>query len=264
MTDVERPWTQEDMRRYLDRAAEHVEDWQGIPVPVNGQPLRLHDRHPMRDLFKWIDERDLHTGEPREEERPEPVRALPYYGRDTEDGDKVVNEWFCWRLNVTVLVVDRDGRRFHNKVPRAPDGSMDRLNLWLQTIGASDAWEESAERKAREKLRRMITDRQWRHYDLTGAFIETSRRSGLIYVFRRLRPTVVLTGNNKWFKPASSGIRCLAVLCMHPIGYYSESWAGCMTPSDDVIAHLEMMRGDEAYYWRCANQHEAWRPEAGL
>jgi hypothetical protein len=252
-------WTQEDMRRYLNEAADHVEDWQGIPVPVNDIPLRLHDRHPMADLFRWIDERDLHSGEERE-----PLPALKCYGEDVREDDRVVNEWFSYRLNVTVLVVDRAGRRRHAKIPRAPDGSMDRLNFWLQTIGASDAWEESAERTAREKLRRMLTARQWRHYDLTGSFIETSKRSGLVYVFRRLRPTIALTGNEKWFRPNGGTMRCLAVLCMHPIGYYSESWAGCMTPSDDVIAHLEMMRGDEAYYWRCANQHEAWRAEAGL
>lgn len=260
--------TFDEWRRYLTHASEHVEDWQGIPVPVNGQPLRLHDRHPMADLFKWIDERDLFTAELRREaeerEREHPTVVLKCYGEDVREDERPINEWFCWRLNVTVGIVDRGGKRRHYKVPRAPDGSMDRLNLWLQTIGASDAWEESAERTAREKLRRMISERQWRHYDLTGAFIESSPRSGLFYVFRRLRPTIVLTANSPWWKRPSGGLRCLAVLCMHPIGYYDRSWAGCMTPSDDVIAHLEMMRGDEAYYWRCANQHKPSDPEAGL
>jgi hypothetical protein len=37
-----------------------------------------------------------------------------------------------------------------------------------------------------------------------------------------------------------------------------------MTPTDDVIAHLLLMRGDEAEYWGQANQHRPESPEAGL
>lgn len=37
-----------------------------------------------------------------------------------------------------------------------------------------------------------------------------------------------------------------------------------MTPTDDVIAHLTLMRGDEPMFWRRANQHGPDRPEAGL
>ena len=59
-------------------------------------------------------------------------------------------------------------------------------------------------------------------------------------------------------------MRCLAVLCLHPIGYYANSWAGCMVPSDDVIAALAMMRGDEAMFWGKAVKHEPHEPEAGL
>jgi hypothetical protein len=51
---------------------------------------------------------------------------------------------------------------------------------------------------------------------------------------------------------------------MHPLGYYGRSWAGCMVPTDDVIAHLLFMRGDEARFWGQCNHHEPWRPEAGL
>ena len=90
-----------------------------------------------------------------------------------------------------------------------------------------------------------------------GMFMETSKRSGLTYVFRRLRPTIVLDAKGSEVK-----IRCC--LCMHPIGYYAGTWAGAMTPTDDVIAHLMMMRGDEPMFWRRANQHPSWVPEAGL
>ena len=42
------------------------------------------------------------------------------------------------------------------------------------------------------------------------------------------------------------------------------SWAGAMVPTDDVIAHLSLMRGDEHMFWKRCNQHPSWRPEAGL
>jgi len=58
--------------------------------------------------------------------------------------------------------------------------------------------------------------------------------------------------------------RVLAALCMHPIAYYEDSWAGGMPPTDDVIAHLMLMCGDEPMYWRRSNQHPSWRPEAGI
>ena len=138
---------------------------------------------------------------------------------------------------------------------------MERLNLWLSTIGASDGWDWAAERKAKAKLKSMVTPRAYRHYDLTGSFMETSKRSGLTYVFRRLRPTMVLSPRSR---RGMDSMRCIAVLCMHPIGYYEQSWGGCMVPTDDVIAHLSFMRGDEARYWGVANQHKASAPEAGI
>jgi hypothetical protein len=93
---------------------------------------------------------------------------------------------------------------------------------------------------------------------LTGMFVERSRRSGISYVFRKLRPTLALKAG----KDDRMGL--LAALCMHPIGYYDGSWAGAMCPTDDVIAHLMLMRGDEHMFWRRANQHPAWSQEAGI
>lgn len=59
-------------------------------------------------------------------------------------------------------------------------------------------------------------------------------------------------------------MRILACLCLHPLGYYRGSWSGAMVPTDDVIAHLLMVRGDEHDFWRKANQHRPDAPEAGL
>jgi hypothetical protein len=109
----------------------------------------------------------------------------------------------------------------------------------------------------------MISEHQWRMYELTGSFVEYSKRSRLYYIFRKGRPTIVMTERVKegW---KSDRLHMLAVLCLHPIGYYAGTWAGCMTPTDDVIAHLLLMRGDEAEYWGQANQHRPESPEAGL
>lgn len=242
-------------RKNLDRLADHIAEWQGIPVPIEEMPLRLHDRHPLAEFYRGIDgvEIPMLVGGPE---------------LDDDEDEVIVNSWTDQRRSRRVYVMRRlpSGRAFVLVQPLPPDGAMDRLTLWLNTLGASDAWMLDAEHKAREKLRGLLSERQWRHYDLTGSFLETSTRSRLTYVFRRLRPTIALS--ERWKdrpgRTPPDQMRCLAVLCLHPIGYYQRSWAGCLTPSDDVIAHLTMMRADEAYFWRCANQHDPASPEAGL
>ena len=248
------------IRQGIDAASELHDEWQGFPVPIADQPLVLHDRHPLRAGYAAIDatmsgvEMNLACGGPS-------------YGDDDYVDEQIVNSWYSWRLNVDVQIWRATSpswerpKFFALRIPRSPDSSMDRLTLWMSTIGASDAWDLDAEHRAREKLRGHLSERQWRHYDLTGSFIETSERSRLTYVFRRLRPTIALTPRGR---RDNDHMRCLAVLCMHPIGHYSRSWGGCLVPSDDVIAHLLFMRADEAGFWRVANQHEARTPEAGL
>ena len=246
--------THEELRSKFDRVSDYLQDWQGVPVLLGEDlPVVVHDRHPLRDFYKEL-----------KEEAGEEVGIVfggPSF--DDEDDEVLRNHWYSRVRNAEVYVFQRRGKFFAVTVPRAPDLSMDRLTYWLTTIGASDAWDLEAEYRARELLRSMLSERQWRHYDLTGCFFETSPRSQLTYVFRRLRPTIALSPRHK---PGSldDNMRCIAVLCAHPIGYYQQSWGGCMVPSDDVIAHLTWMRGDEAGYWKIANQHEPWRPEAGL
>ena len=81
---------------------------------------------------------------------------------------------------------------------------------------------------------------------------------GALYVFRKGRPTVVMLPNRKGdFHPS-------VTLCMHPIAYYQDTFAGGMVPTDDVIAHLLLMRADEANFWRRSNQHPIDRIEAGI
>lgn len=104
-----------------------------------------------------------------------------------------------------------------------------------------------------DRLQTLIKPHLWNAYALTGSFLETSTRSGITYLFRRCRPTIAISSR-----------RVLCTLCLHPIGYYSESHAGSLCPTDDAIAHLLMMRADEHLFWRRANQHAPFRPESGL
>jgi hypothetical protein len=239
-------WTHETVREFYDFLSEWDHEWQGLPVSLgDDMPLKLTPGHRLAPFIDQI-----------QAERSAAV----------DDGGEVpvVNWWWSRARQANVYIVDVDGRREAAVVPVSPDRSMDRLKFWMRTIGACDAWHLDAEMAARDTLRAMLTERQWRHYEFTGSFIETSARSGLTYVFRRLRPTIALSPRWPWFRRQQDSMRCLAVLCLHPIGYYEQTWAGCMVPSGDVMAHLAMMRGDEAYFWRCANQHQLDSPEAGL
>lgn len=246
-------WTYAHAREMCDQISDHLDDWQGVPVPLSDFTLHLHDRHPMAPLYREIDTADVEF---------EMVVCGP---NDIDDDEAVVNHWYDGKRNRDVYIFQRSGgRAFAGTVPRSPDQSMERLKFAVQTLGASDAWDLNAEATAMEKLCGLLSERQRRHYLLTGSFLETSPRSRLTYLFRRSRPTIVLTPRRPWWRLPMDEMRCLAVLCLHPIGFYGGSWAGCMVPSDDVIAHLLMMRGDEAMFWRKANQHEPWKPEAGL
>jgi hypothetical protein len=152
-------------------------------------------------------------------------------------------------------VIERpDGKVVGNWRP-----SFNHLGYQLQTIGASFAWGLEQEQRALQLLGTMIRHHTMKHYVLTGQFLEESPRSGVTYLFRRLRPTIALAPSRG--EPEG---RVLAALCMHPIAYYHGTWGGAMCPTDDVIAHLALMRADERLFWKRCNQHPPNRPEAGL
>jgi hypothetical protein len=258
-------WTHADSRAMFDRLSDHIGEWQGVPVPLDedDMPLRLHEKHPLREIFNAAPRIEILVGGPDDDERFEALSDA--VGHAFSRDERIVNRWYDASHNRDVIIFKRgDGTAFALAPPRAPNSSMDRLELWVRTMIASDAWDVEAEMKAMGKLGELLNPRQRRSYLLTGSFMETSEKSGLSYIFRRLRPTIVLTPREKWWGKQTGNMRCLAVLCMHPIGYYDKTWAGCMVPTDDVIAHLLTCRGDEAYFWRKANQHDPASPEAGL
>lgn len=220
------------LRNALRHVAEEKGQWAGIPMPIEEIPLIIEPNYPNGQELAKIGQTDK--------------EPLP-------DGIAERNTFYSHHARCDIVIWNEpDGRIRHGYVP-----AFHSLGHALSTLGASAAWGIEQEHNALQLLGTLITHHQMRQYLLTGAFLETSRRSGLTYMFRKLRPTVVL--DNRRARP-----RVMCALCMHPIGYYSGSWAGAMCPTDDVIAHLMLMRGDEPMLWRRCNQHAPHRPEAGL
>lgn len=115
-----------------------------------------------------------------------------------------------------------------------------------------------AELAAMECLKEKLNVCQWDSYVLNGAFPERSARSDLHYIFRKGYPTLAVSYHN------SPGGRVLAALCLHPIGYYAGTHCGSMTPSDEVIAHLLLMRADEHKFWARSGQWSAIDSRSGI
>jgi hypothetical protein len=120
-----------------------------------------------------------------------------------------------------------------------------------------------AEETARAKLLEKLSGRQQRELLLTGMFEEVSQRSGVHYYIRMNRPTLAFRQ-----KPAKEirmfYIHWLAALCLHPLSFYEDTFCGSMAPSDEMLAHLLMIRTDEHGYWKKAGHHKISDPLAGV
>lgn len=209
------------------------DQWAGIPMPIDGARLIIEPRFPKAKELAEIGNKDE---EPTEEQ-----------------GSTIRNRFHSAKRRCDVVIWNR------------PDGSLQwglapafhHIAYDLTTLQCSVAWGIEQENNALKLLGTLVKHSQLKSYLLTGMFMEQSKRSEVYYLFRRMKPTVAIRAEN-------DKLRVLCCLCMHPIAYYAGSWAGAMCPTDDVIAHLMLMRADEAMYWRRANQHAAFRPEAGL
>lgn len=223
------------MRGALNEIAARHGEWAGIPIPLDGHRLIIEPTYPYAE-------------------------ALGRIGHDPADDDgwRSRNSWYSRRWGAEIIIMEKDGKIDWGKLPRFHHISHD-----LLTLGASDVWGIEQEGAAVNLLGTMLRHRQFKQYLMTGMFLERSIRSGVTYLFRRLKPTVALAAH-PGLPEGKHGMTILAALCMHPIAYYEGSWAGAMVPTDDVIAHLAMMRGDEKMFWRRCNQHPPYRPEAGL
>lgn len=235
------------LRNVLRAIAEERGEWAGIPMPIEDARLVIEPTYPNAEALSKL------CGN-RVETEAEAARDAEY--PPTGRVGRAVNRlwstrWRCW----VDICRTEDGREAF-KVPVV--GSGNAATKLLVTLGASDAWGIEQEANAVSLLGTLVRHRQFKQYMMTGTFLETSKRSGVAYLFRRLRPTVAISTRSGHL------LRILCALCMHPIAYYADSWAGAMTPTDDVVAHLMMMRGDEPMLWRRSNQHHPHHPEAGL
>jgi hypothetical protein len=180
-------------------------------------------------------------------------------------GDHAKNGWYerriFWsdRLNTYIGIWEnRETRKVKLKIYRQEDKTSYKLDLYTNTCtAAAAAYDLAAEQKAMDKLRGHLTEAQFKCYFSTGTFYEKSKRTGLTYIFRRCRPTLV-------YRDGKECRNFIAALCVHPQGYYSGSWAGTLVPSDDIITHVMMMRADEAKYWRISTQHSRHSPQADI
>lgn len=223
-------------------------------MPIDGLQLRVEPTFPNAEGLNAIGAR---------EENPHELA--------THRNTFYSTRWRCdivvW--NETEAVGDERVPIEWGKIPRVHGAPM-----LINTLDASHVWGLEQEGRAVNTLGTLLRHHAFKAYLLTGSFVERSKRTGLFYMFRKLRPTLVMqkrgpisyeigeTSARRVRNPDELHIVCC--LCMHPIAYYAQSWAGAMCPTDDVIAHLMMMRGDEPMLWRRSNQHSPAMPEAGL
>lgn len=218
-------------------------EWAGIPVPLEDLSLEVEPSYPFAKVFEVTHrKREIAEGELD----PDTLTTRNRFWS---------RRWRAW----VSIVQDQEGNIF----AAMHRGSSTQCDKLMNTLGAADAWSLDQEFKALKLARSVLSDRQFKQYLLTGMFLETSPRSQLVYLFRKLRPTLALR-TCKTLGSKEGEVRILTALCMHPVAYYSDSWAGALCPTDDVIAHLMLMRGDEPMFWRRCNQHPVVRPEAGV
>jgi hypothetical protein len=217
-------------RNALRQLSSLRDQWAGLPMPLEDADLIVDPKYPLAHVYK----------------KPELVGP-------PEESLKIRNSFYSHHKR-SEIVAYTDGK---SRVRAGLIPAFHHFKIDMQTMANSVAWGIEQEARALQLLASMLPHHAFKKYLLTGMFIEQSERSGVYYFFRRLKPTVAASGT-------TGDMRIIAVLCQHPIAYYSGSWAGAMCPTDDVVAHLSLMRGDEALYWRRCNQHRAHRAEAGL
>lgn len=221
--------TWDDVARAIDRLGIQRSEWAGIPRFNPDFQIVVEPRFPYQ--FK---DKDAPPDDPR---------------------DTPINSWFHPTIKGLEILVERQT----NGKSRAWLAPTRTAGMLFGTIAiAKTCWSMEAEWKAMGKLEELIGDHQFRSYFLTGTFMESSKRSKTTYVFRKLRPTLAFSRSDE------KEVKILCALCLHPIGYYQSTWCGVMVPTDDVIAHLVLMRGDEKEYWKRSNQIPIHYPNAGL
>lgn len=228
--------------------ADAIGEYAGIPLDIEGYSLVIEERHPHKALFEQV------------LSHPEPAE-FTCSTSDVDDTVAVINSWWSHAKQARVILYWQQGK-VRVALDRAERTPARRATFALTTLGATQAWSLDCEMRAREKLRRLIPNYLYGMYELAGGFMWTSKRSGVTYIFRRCRPTIAMVPTDR--HDPDKPMRLLTTLCLHPLGYYADTYAGSMVPTDDVIAHYLLASGDEHGFWRRANQHPLDVPESGI
>lgn len=165
----------------------------------------------------------------------------------------VRNIWWSTRLNGWIIILEH--KQTGKVIKRIDTNIHDRMLFLVETASVSVVWSLKAEARANKKLRSLIDSYQYHCYRTLGYFIEVSKRSGVCYVFRRAKPTLAIRMDAQ---------KILAGLCLHSVGFYDGTFAGALVPTDDVIAHLLLMRADEHGFWKKSNQHAPDKPNCAV
>jgi len=149
----------------------------------------------------------------------------------------------------------RDGPKLLRRWISRRDLVGEKLNLmldaWAIRFGAVSV---EAELAAQAYLLKRLSEKQRRSYILGGSFVEESKRSHVAYLLRKGLPTLAFGKDNKF----------LCALCLHSFGAFMMSYVGLMPPSDEVLAHLLLNRGDQEKFLKKSGQHPAWNPMSGV
>lgn len=250
-----RELTPEQRERFWERLQAHAFDqghFEGAPRPVTGIRLRIADGHPLKEKLEAIQ-----TGE---------AGAFVCTTEDVDETITVRNRWWSHRLGTWVTTFTENGRPGFSVDPMETRGrAYKKAKMLLDTIGAAQQHDVRAELTAVARLGTLLKKGPFESYLTTGSFMERSTRSQAVYLFRRLRPTIVYQpGDDPGVPAAERNLIPTVALCLHPLGYYEDTFAGAMVPTDDVIAHLMLMRGDEHFFWRKANHHTLTDIRSGL
>lgn len=241
--------TYDDVYVAINRIAEEHGFLSGVPVPMVGTgdapDLVMARGVPLSEIFHM---NQAHRRHQRETEMQEELtlQRVPVRNSWHQLGDQ------------TVCVIDTD--RGPMAWPRFDAGSRLRKLVHGIEVRHHARQKADAELKAMASLRSRISESQFDSYVLSGAFPERSTRSDIWYYFRKGLPTIAVTFHGKY---KNSG-RVLCTLCLHPMGYYAGTHVGLMVPTDEVIAHLLMMRADERKFWAKSGQWCASDTRSGI
>ncbi len=178
--------------------------------------------------------------------------------RNEELGWRYVNTWHPKKgVKITVYQTS-EGEYFHIPLRTYDDpySLLIRTNKVLVRTG-----NVTAEKKARKNLLSHLNRRQRKELILTGCFVEVGKNR-TNYRIRFNRPTIAFRETK-----GKEGLRYeefVGSYCLHSLGYYYGTFAGVMAPSDEMLAHLLMIRADEIDFLKEANKHGLEDPLGGV